>query len=148
MGHRTRCRPALPTASRAPRPLAALGSGRGPLRRAARSGAQRTASAERRELRGLCSRAAGDAPGPRSSQGYNPGGSRGRGAELRLRDGRGGASYGPAEAVSASFAPWVPRLRGCLGAVGGGWASRRGPRPGIPASSGSGPDHLQLPALR
>lgn len=54
---------------------------------------------------GVRVRAAGDAPGQCSCRACERGCSRGRGAESPLKHGRGGASYGPAEAVSSSFAP-------------------------------------------
>lgn len=107
--------PAPPSASRAQGTLADLGSGRGLPRRAQRSGVRGTVCEERQELLGLCSLAAGDAPGLRSCRGCYPGGSRGRGADLHLRNGRSGASYGPAEAVSTSFAPGLPALAGTRG---------------------------------
>lgn len=97
----------------------------------------------RRELRGCCVRAAGDVRGPRSCRGDNPGGRRGRGAELRLRDGRGGAGCGPAEKVSVPLPPGLtpsPRCRDHWQGVcrrGG----RLGVRPHSLAIRGSGLDH-------
>lgn len=78
-----------------------------------------------RSCAGSCSLATSDAPGPRSFRGCYPGGSRGLGAGLRLRNGSSGTSYGPAEAVSTSFAPWPSRSREYSRVIGCGWVGKR-----------------------
>lgn len=92
-------------------------------------------------------RAAGDVRGPRSCRGYHPGGRRGRGAELGLRDGGGGAGCGPAEKVSVLPPGLTPSPR-CRDRRQG--VCRRGGRPGVRPHSlairGSGLDHSAPPS--